>query len=58
MNKNLKLDKKYGILFCLSTLMYFLYVLPIILANRYYNDDLSRALYGLTGWNGDGRPIT
>lgn len=35
-----------------------LYVLPIILANRYYNDDLSRSLTGLTGWSGDGRPVT
>lgn len=34
-----------------------LYVLPVILANRYYNDDLARSLYGATGWNGDGRPL-
>lgn len=34
-----------------------LYVLPVILANRYYNDDLSRALTGQLGWNGDGRPL-
>lgn len=33
------------------------YVLPIILADRYYNDDLARSLYGATGWNGDGRPL-
>lgn len=34
-----------------------LYVLPIILANRYYNDDLARSLYAATGWLGDGRPL-
>lgn len=33
------------------------YVLPIIIANRYYNDDLSRALNGQLGWNEDGRPL-
>ncbi len=40
------------------TLLYTLYVLPIAMADRYYNDDLSRALKGATGWNGDGRPLT
>lgn len=34
-----------------------LYVLPILLADRYYYDDLARALYGATGWIGDGRPL-
>ena len=58
MYESLKLDKKYRMLFFLSAFMYILYVLPIILADRYYNDDLSRALYGLTGWAGDGRPLT
>lgn len=35
-----------------------LYVLPILLADRYYQDDLARSLYGATGWSGDGRPLT
>ena len=35
-----------------------LYVLPILLADRYYQDDLARSLYGATGWAGDGRPMT
>lgn len=34
-----------------------IYVLPIILANFYYIDDLGRSLEGYTGWNGNGRPI-
>lgn len=34
------------------------YVLPILLADRYYQDDLARSLYGATGWAGDGRPLT
>ncbi len=38
--------------------MSFIYVLPIILAGRYYNDDLGRTITGATGWNGDGRPAT
>lgn len=29
-----------------------LYVLPILLADRYYQDDLARSLYGATGWAG------
>lgn len=33
------------------------YVLPLILADRYYNDDLGRTLWGATGWVGDGRPL-
>lgn len=43
----------YGLL-----ILTLVYVLPIIIVNRYYNDDLSRSLYGYTGWNGDGRPLT
>ncbi|MCR5650495.1 MAG: glucosyltransferase domain-containing protein [Lachnospiraceae bacterium] len=35
-----------------------LYVLPIMLADRYYNDDISRSLLGVSGWIGDGRPLT
>ena len=34
------------------------YVLPILLADRYYQEDLARSLYGATGWAGDGRPLT
>ena len=34
------------------------YVLPVLLADRYYQDDLARSLYGATGWAGDGRPLT
>ncbi len=35
-----------------------LYVLPVILANRYYNDDTQRVLYHNAGWILDGRPLT
>ncbi len=35
----------------------FLYVLPIILANRYYNDDTQRVFYHYAGWSLDGRPL-
>ena len=51
-------DKKDIRLFHALTLLLGLYVLPIILADRYYQDDLSRSLRGVTGWNNDGRPLT
>lgn len=50
--------KRNRLIFYGLSFLTLLYVLPIIIANRYYNDDLSRALYGYTGWNGDGRPLT
>ena len=34
-----------------------LYILPIILFNTCFNDDLGITLYGATGLNGDGRPL-
>ncbi len=51
MNRIISSTKKLIILFVV-------YVFPIIHANVYYNDDLSRSLYGLTGWKGDGRPLS
>ena len=50
-----KIEKTY---FVFLTALSILYVLPIILANRYYNDDLARSFSGATGWRGDGRPLT
>lgn len=46
----LKIEQKDRTLFFSLTALYAVYVLPIILANRYYQDDLSRSLYGITGW--------
>ena len=54
----LTIEKKDKSLFILLTVMYGIYVLPVILANRFYQDDLSRSLYGVTGWNNDARPLT
>lgn len=45
-------------LFFSLTALYSIYILPILLANRPYQDDLSRSLYGVTGWNNDARPLT
>ncbi|MDE7430219.1 MAG: glucosyltransferase domain-containing protein [Lachnospiraceae bacterium] len=45
-------------LFFSLTALYGIYILPILLANRLYQDDLSRSLYGVTGWNNDARPLT
>ncbi|TCV93386.1 glucosyltransferase GtrII-like protein [Luteibacter rhizovicinus] len=38
--------------------LYFLIIIPILRANRYFNDDLKRALIGRTGWDSNGRPLT
>ena len=54
----LKIEQKDQTLFFSLTALYAVYVLPIILANRYYQDDLSRSLYGITGWKNDARPLT
>jgi hypothetical protein len=44
----------FGILLAL----YWLILYPILRANRYFNDDLKRALIGHTGWDSNGRPLT
>jgi hypothetical protein len=38
--------------------LYMLILYPILRANRYYDDDLKRALIGHTGWDSTGRPLT
>ncbi len=45
-------DHKKGIIFCLSFSL--LYILPIMLSNAYYIDDMARSLYGYA-WQRDGR---
>src|ERR1700747_2062740 len=37
--------------------LYGVILFPILRANRYYNDDLKRALIGRTGWDSNGRPL-
>lgn len=54
----LKLNRNYKSLFYALSILFGVYVLPIILADRYYQDDLSRSLRGITGWNNDARPLT
>ena len=41
-----------------ALIMGLLYVLPIILANRFYYDDVPEVLYLSPVWFGDGRPLT
>ena len=41
-----------------SIILGILYVLPIILANRYYHDDVPQILYLSPVWIKDGRPLT
>lgn len=38
--------------------LYVLILYPILRADRYFNDDLKRALVGHTGWDSNGRPLT
>ncbi len=52
-----RFERKYRLYFLILSFMSLLYVFPYILADRYYNDDLSRSIIGATGWNGDGRPV-
>lgn len=52
-----KFDNRYRSVYFKLVIMSLLYVFPIILVNVCYNDDLARAMYGATGWNGDGRPL-
>jgi hypothetical protein len=45
-------------IFSAMTTLFIIYVFPIIMADRYYQDDLSRSLRGITGWSNDARPLT
>ena len=56
--KALRLDGAHKRLAAWLLVSGLVYVLPIILADRYYNDDLGRTLWGASGWVGDGRPLT
>lgn len=58
MGDRLQIDRNKIKELIILVVFHILYVLPIILANRYYQDDLARSLYGFSGWNGDGRPLT
>ncbi|MDE3210980.1 MAG: glucosyltransferase domain-containing protein [Pseudomonadota bacterium] len=44
--------------FGLLLLLYWLILYPLLRADRYYNDDLKRALIGRAGWDSNGRPLT
>lgn len=54
----LTLKKSERETFFICYLLFFLYVLPIILANIYYIDDLNHVGTGQTAWYGDGRPFS
>ncbi|MDR2013211.1 MAG: glucosyltransferase domain-containing protein [Rhodanobacter sp.] len=44
--------------FVILLALYGVVLYPILRADRYYNDDLKRALIGRTGWDSNGRPLT
>lgn len=52
-----RLEGIYTKVFILSFTVSIFYVLPIILFNTCFNDDLGITLHGVTGLNGDGRPL-
>lgn len=45
-------------IFLASLLLNSIVLYPILHADRFYVDDLGRAMSGYTGWTGDGRPLT
>jgi hypothetical protein len=45
-------------IFLLSLILYGLVLLPILLADRYHLEDISRLIGGVYGWVGEGRPLT
>lgn len=57
MIKNEHVEKRDLKIFIFLFFISFLYILPIILSNRYYIDDIGRALHGYTHWKRDGRPL-
>lgn len=44
--------------FGILLLLYSLILYPLLRADRYYNDDLKRALVGRASWDSNGRPLT
>lgn len=51
-------ERPGGRVFGILLALYLLILYPILRANRYFNDDLKRALIGHTGWDSNGRPLT
>ena len=52
-----QLDKKDIINYLLLSMLSLLYILPIVLINLYFKDDLGWSLRGSIGLKGDGRPL-
>lgn len=55
--ENLSIKGTYAKTFIWLFAVSFFYILPIILFDTCFNDDLGISLYGVTGLNGDGRPL-
>lgn len=53
----LKFNKEDKKIFFFLLGMSIAYAFPIMISNRLYIDDLTRSLYGNTGWSSDGRPL-
>lgn len=48
------MDRK---IFFVSLTLIAIYVFPLLTSNIYYYDDLSRVMFGYSGWVGDARPV-
>lgn len=55
--EQLKIKGIYTKTFIRLLIVSVLYILPVILFNTCFNDDLGITLHGVTGLNGDGRPL-
>ena len=55
--KSFKLEGNYSKAFYWLLAFSFLYLLPILIANFYYIDDVGRSFRGNISWNSDGRPL-
>ena len=51
------MDSKGKLFLIYLSSLCFIYIIPIIIANRYYIDDLGRAQDGYFGWSSNGRPL-
>lgn len=57
MLESIRIRKEYYKAYIILVIITLIYVMPVLWSGRYYKDDLARTLYGVTGWNGDGRPL-
>jgi hypothetical protein len=55
--RSLHARRRDGSVFVILLACYWVVLFPILRADRYYNDDLKRALFGKASWDSNGRPL-